>query len=184
MPQKIRRVVTGHDKAGKAVILMDGDAPNVRVRPATGLVSTLLWVTDETPYSESAKDEADREIGITPPLNGSILRILEIPPESTRTAAENEAIAAEMRRAEAAGEQAGLQRDLNARHHGMHRTESIDYALILKGKITMLLDDSETDLKEGDVVIMQGTYHAWANRSKEPCMMAFILIGAKVPWKK
>src|SRR5690348_7970398 len=132
MPQKIRRVVTGHDKTGKAVVIMDGDAPNVRVRPATGLVSTLLWVTDETPYTESAKDEADREIGITPPLTGSILRILEIPPETSRSAADNAAIVAEMRRSEAAKEQQGLQRDLNARHHGMHRTESIDYALILK----------------------------------------------------
>jgi mannose-6-phosphate isomerase-like protein (cupin superfamily) len=136
------------------------------------------------PTPNPAKDEADREIGITPPLNGSILRILEIPPESSRTAEQTAAIAAEMRRSEAAGEQQGLQRNLNARHHGMHRTESIDYALILKGEITMLLDDSETHLKEGDVVIMQGTYHSWANRGKEPCMMAFILIGAKVPWKK
>ena len=183
MPQKIRRVVTGHDKTGKAVILMDGEAKNARVRPATGLVSTLLWVTDETPYKESAKDNADREIGITPPLNGSILRILEIPPESSRSAEETAAVLA-ARREEAASAQPGLQRAPDARHPGMHRTESIDYALILKGKITMLLDDSETDLKEGDVVIMQGTYHSWANRSKEPCMMAFILIGATVPWKK
>ena len=77
-----------------------------------------------------------------------------------------------------------LERDPNARHSGMHRTESIDYALILDGEIDMLLDDSETHLKTGDIVIMQGTYHAWANRTNKTCMMAFILVGATVPWKK
>ena len=183
MAKKIRRVVTGHDKNGKAVVLLDGDAPNARARPATGLVSTLLWVTDTTPAELSDTDNADREIGITPPLSGSILRILEIPPESGRSAEQDAAIAAEMRRSQAAGEQAGLQRNLAARHHGMHRTESVDYALVLSGEIDMLLDDSETHLTAGDVVVMQGTYHSWANRGREPCMMAFILIGANVPWK-
>ena len=183
MPRKIRRVVTGHDTKGKAVVLMDSDAPNARVRPATGLVSTLLWVTDTTPAELSDRDNADREIGITPPLSGSILRILEIPPESSRSAAENAAIVEEMRRQQASGDASGIQRNPDHRHHGMHRTESVDYALILEGEIVMLLDDSETPLKTGDVVIMQGTYHAWANRSSKPCMMAFILIGAHVPWK-
>ncbi len=178
MPRPIRRVVTGHDKNGKAVMIYDGSAPNARVRP-NGLVSTLMWVTDKTPYSEKTTDEGNRETGITPPIEGSIFRILEIPPESTRTADQAQAAGvggADLDR--------GLERDHNARHSGMHRTESIDYALVLEGEIDMLLDDTETHLKAGDVVIMQGTYHAWANRTNKTCMMAFILIGAHVPWKK
>jgi len=178
MPRPIRRVVTGHDKNGKAVITMDSAAPNARLRP-NGLVSTLMWVTDKSPTAESASDEGNRETGITPPLNGTIFRILEIPPESTRTA--DQAHAAGVGGADL---DKGLERDPNARHSGMHHTESIDYALILDGEIDMLLDDSETHLKTGDVVIMQGTYHAWANRTNKTCMMAFILVGATVPWKK
>ena len=68
-------------------------------------------------------------------------------------------------------------------HFDMHRTESIDYAVVLEGEIVMVLDDSETTLKSGDVVIMQGTYHAWANRSTEPCTILFAMIGAHVPWR-
>jgi hypothetical protein len=182
MPQKTRRIVTGHDKNGKAVFLFDGEATNARSR-STGRVSTLLWVTDTTPAELSDRDNADREIGTPPPPAGSIFRVLEIPPEGNRSAEETAALVAEIRRT---GEhmQPGLQRDLDARHPGMHRTESVDYALVLKGEIDLLLDDSETHVKAGDVVIMQGTYHAWANRSTEPCLMAFVLIGANVPWKK
>ncbi len=183
MPKKIRRVVTGHNSKGKAVVLMDGDAPNVKVRPGTGLVSTLLWVTDTAPAKLSDKDTADREIGITPPIHGTILRILEIPAGANRTPEQMAAIRA-ARANEAAQAPSNLQLDLTSRHPGMHRTESVDYALVLSGEVSMLLDDdSETHLKTGDVVIMQGTYHAWSNRSDQPCTIAFILVGAEVPWK-
>jgi quercetin dioxygenase-like cupin family protein len=74
-----RRVVTGHDAAGKAVIVSDGPAPNVKVRPS-GLVSTLLWVTDETPADVSSNaDRAAREIGIPPPDGGSVFRMVDFP---------------------------------------------------------------------------------------------------------
>jgi uncharacterized cupin superfamily protein len=65
------------------------------------------------------------------------------------------------------------------RHFGMHRTESIDYAVIMSGEIDMFLDDSEVHLKAGDVVVQRGTNHAWVNRGDEPCKIAFILIDAK-----
>ncbi len=185
MATGIRRVVTGHNKAGKAVVVTDGAAPNVKVRPGTGLISTLLWVTDTAPAKlADEEDFAAREIGITPPLNGTILRMLEIPGGANRTPEQLAAIQA-ARANEAAHAPANLQLDLTSRHPGMHRTESVDYALVMSGEIVMLLDDdSETHLKAGDVVIMQGTYHAWANRSDKPCTIAFILVGAEVPWKK
>jgi len=75
-----RRVITGHT-AGKAVVLHDGPAPNVKVRPGSGLVSTLLWVTDESPAELACSaDRASREIGIPPPRNGSIFRVVDFPP--------------------------------------------------------------------------------------------------------
>ena len=66
----------------------------------------------------------------------------------------------------------------NARHPFMHRTDSVDYAVIVKGQITMLLDDSEVELNQGDVVVQRGTNHAWSNRSNETCLIAFVLVDA------
>ncbi len=81
MPETIRRVVTGHDATGKAIVLMDGAASKVNVRKTTGGASTLLWVTDTTPADMSGNaDAAERQVAITPPLTGSIFRTVEFPP--------------------------------------------------------------------------------------------------------
>ena len=175
MSSKIRRVVTGHDENGKAIVVMDGEASNVRIREASGIRSALFWVTDSTPADISGiADEADREIGVAPPQAGSIFRIVEFPPEKDIDGTlDNKEMMKEMGLDSTAG--AGEK----PRHPGMHRTESIDYAVIVTGEIDMLLDDSEVHLKAGDFVVQRGTNHAWVNRGGEPCRIAFILIGAK-----
>ena len=174
MPSKIRRLVTGHDPNRKAIVIMDGEAGNVKVRQATGICSTLLWRTDSTPAELSDADSADRETGVKPPLTGSIFRVVEFPPEKNLVGGpSSEEVRREM------GVSSGGEAP---RHPGMHRTQSVDYAIVLKGEIDMLLDDSEVHLKAGDVVVQQGTNHAWANRGNEPCQIAFVLIGARVPW--
>lgn len=181
MPTKFRRVVTGHDPDGKAVIIRDEDASKVRVRPGTGIASTMMWMTDMTPAEFSdAEDPAERETGITPPLEGSIFRIVEFPPEKELSEEENAKLAEAMQ--DQGVHAPGSGGDRPARHHGMHRTESIDYAIVLSGEIVMELDDSETRVKAGDIIIQQGTNHAWINRGTEPCVIAFILIGADAPW--
>jgi mannose-6-phosphate isomerase-like protein (cupin superfamily) len=163
----VRRVVTGH-RDGKAVVLFDGAAPNQKLRQASGLVSTLLWVTDETPAGISgAADRSLREIGVPPPTKGTLFRVVEFPPDSG--ARSREAILKEM----------GVSDHGGARHAAMHRTRSIDYAVVLEGEIDMLLDDSEVHLQAGDVLVQQGTNHAWANRGSQPCRMAFVLVDAK-----
>ena len=68
-----------------------------------------------------------------------------------------------------------------ARHANTHRTKSIDYAIVLDGEIDMLMDDSEIKVKSGDVVVQQGTNHAWVNNSGKSCRMAFVLVDAKRP---
>ena len=173
MPTPVRRVVTGHGAQGKAVVIIDGDAPNRKVRQ-TGIVSTLLWVTDETPADISASaDRAVREIGVPPPSNGSILRVVDFPPESAGgTKADNATILKEMG---VAGGGAPV------RHAHMHRTRSIDYAFVLSGEIDMLLDDAEVHLKAGDILVQQGTNHAWVNNGDAVCRIAFVLIDAKEP---
>lgn len=178
MPTTFRRVVTGHDADGKAVIIRDEQASKVRVRPGTGIASTMMWMTDSTPTEFSdAEDPAERETGITPPLEGSIFRIVEFPPEKELSEEENAKLAEAMKEqgVHAPG-------SAGARHHGMHRTESVDYAIVLSGEIDMELDDSAIHVKAGDVLIQQGTNHAWVNKGTEPCVIAFILIGANAPW--
>jgi mannose-6-phosphate isomerase-like protein (cupin superfamily) len=163
----VRRVVTGH-LAGKGVVLFDGPAPNARVRQASGLVSTLVWVTDETPAEIAATaDRAAREIGVPPPESGTIFRVVDIPPEQGPRS--REAILKEM----------GVAPGGAARHPGMHRTRSVDYAMVLEGEIDMLLEDSEVHLSAGDVLVQQGTDHAWVNRGSVPCRIAFVLVDAK-----
>jgi mannose-6-phosphate isomerase-like protein (cupin superfamily) len=163
----VRRVVTGH-RAGKGVVLFDGPAPNARLRRASGLVSTLLWVTDQTPADiVRADDRSAREIGVPPPPGGTIFRVVDFPPE--RGARSRDAILREM----------GVAPGGAARHHGMHRTRSVDYAVVLEGEIDMLLDDSEVHLEAGDVLVQQGTDHAWVNRGAVSCRIAFVLIDAE-----
>ena len=163
----VRRVVTGQ-RAGKGIVLFDGAAPNARLRQASGLVSTLLWVTDETPADiRGEADRSAREIGVPPPAGGSIFRVVDFPPEQGERS--REAVLREMGVASGGG----------ARHHGMHRTRSIDYAVVIEGEIDMLLEDSEVHLRAGDVLVQQGTDHAWVNRGTAPCRIAFVLIDAK-----
>lgn len=175
MGWEIRRVVTGHDDQGKAIVLKDGVAGNMRFREATGIRSALLWVTDSTPADISGfQDAGDTEIGVAPPQSGSIFRIVEFPPEKdVKGSLSNEEMLKEM------GLGGHKQTGSPPRHPAMHRTDSIDYAVVISGEIDMLLDDSEVHFKPGDVLVQRGTNHAWVNRGIEPCRVAFILIGAR-----
>jgi mannose-6-phosphate isomerase-like protein (cupin superfamily) len=147
----IRRVVTTIDENDKAVVLFDSDSPHAVKRPGRGNVSNLLWVTDGCP--------AD--------MTGA----------ADRASPEAESVDATARMKELAHEPPI--RGLPPRHPLMHRTRTIDYAIILEGEIDMLLDDSEIHLKAGDVLIQQGTNHAWINRGASVCRIAFVLIDAK-----
>ena len=172
MPVPIRRVVTGKDGSGKAVVMIDSPA-TPRVRAETGLANTLLWATDATPPVVTQRtDAADRKIGVHPPPNGTVFRVVEFPPEKD--------VRADYQTRLRLMQEMGLAPEGPAREHprdpGMHRTRTLDYAVIVSGEIDMLLDDSEVHLKAGDVVVQQGTNHAWVNRSDAPCRVAFVLI--------
>jgi mannose-6-phosphate isomerase-like protein (cupin superfamily) len=175
LSDSIRRVVTTIDKNDKAVVLFDGDNPHNFKRPH-GTVSRLFWVTGESPADiTGTADRAADFKGIAPPAGGSVLRIVDFPP----TTPEMEALDVNYQQ-HAIGE-LSPKRGLPPRHPFMHRTRSVDYALVLSGEIDMLLDEGEIHLKAGDVLVQQGTNHAWVNRGKEPCRIAFVLIDAKEP---
>jgi quercetin dioxygenase-like cupin family protein len=145
----IRRIVTGHDAAGVAKVLSDGPATNVRTSPA-GNTATLMWCTDEMP--------CDVAIGETIEDLGN--RKLGTPPPAN-----------------------GTRFTINEIPPGnvgvMHRTETVDYVIVLSGEIEMDLDDSSVKMKAGDVMIQRGTNHRWSNRGTVPARIAFVLIDAK-----
>jgi quercetin dioxygenase-like cupin family protein len=171
--RKIRRVVTGHNAEGKSVIVSDGPSPHALTLPGRddfGL--TNLWVTDTTPASNAGDaDAADRPVVLEPPAGGTIFRVVEFPPDRVTSAFDRDAAFAAM------GARHAMDPD-GSRHPGMHKTASVDYAIVLSGEIHALMDEGETLLRAGDCLVQRGTNHAWSNRSDEPCLVAFILVSA------
>jgi naringenin degradation protein FdeH len=176
MAKPVRRVVTGHDASGKAIVLMDGPSPSWRRNEAGATESGLVWVTDATPADITVTaDQSARQIGVPPPPGGSICRVVEFGPMTKAM----EALPV-THFSSSLGE-GHITTGRPPRHPFMHRTRSIDYAIVLDGEIDMLLDDSEVHLKAGDILVQQGTNHAWVNRGAAPCRIAFVLIDAKAP---
>ncbi|MBM3607490.1 MAG: cupin domain-containing protein [Alphaproteobacteria bacterium] len=173
---ELRRVVTSLDASGKAIVLFDGENPHKEVRPLRGNVSRAIWATQGAPAE--IQGNADRAAGVkmTSPANGgTVFRIIDYPP--TKPEHDTLDVNARMNELKHEAPIAGWP----PRHPFMHRTRSIDYAIILSGEIDMLLDDSEVHLKAGDVIVQQGTNHAWVNRSGAVCRIAFVLVDAKAP---
>lgn len=145
MPLQLRRVVTGHDATGRAVVKIDELTQNPPSgRP--GRSACVVWTTEGFPVDNTGdEDGGKRQVGTTL-NNGTVFRVVEfLPGVSPR----------------------------------VHRTDSIDYAVVMSGEIDMELDDSFVHLKAGDVLVQRGTIHNWINRGSEPCRIAFVLIDAK-----
>jgi quercetin dioxygenase-like cupin family protein len=174
---QIRRVVTGHDKNGKAIVLSDGPVPTVHSNPIRpGQQSFEVWKTRAMPVPLAA-DEPEPTAGprsLHPPAKGTVFRISVVPPESEETRKLTPEQAQELFRKSGAGEASTFGK--GGRHPMMHRTETVDYAVVLEGEITLILDEGEVQLKAGDVVIQRGTSHAWSNRSGKNVKMLYVLI--------
>ncbi len=176
----VRRIVTGHDKSGKAIVLSDGYTPVVKTDPARpGYRGTDVWKTFAMPAPITA-DEADPTLGPRPLLpapNGTTIRITELAPESP----ELRNMSADKVRSvfEGSGAPSASTYQPGARHPLMHRTETIDYAVVLDGEITLVLDDQDIVLKTGDVVVQRGNNHSWSNRSDKVCRMLYVLIDGR-----
>lgn len=180
MTTGVRRVVTGHDASGRAIVLEDGPAPAILTNPARpGYFSAQIWATQETPVPIAATeaDPTTQKLTLEPPADGTVIRVIQFPPED-----------ATVRKIDAAGARAifaaiGSDKASTFKPGGphplMHRTESVDYGIVLEGEITLVLDDSEVVVRAGDIVVQRGTNHAWSNRSVKPCRVAFILIDGR-----
>jgi quercetin dioxygenase-like cupin family protein len=144
MTLQIRRVVTGHDASGRAVVNIDEVAKNL-VSSRPGATACVLWTTEGFPVDNTGEDDAGQRKTGTTLDNGTVFRILELAP------------------------------GVSPRNH---RTDSIDYAVVMSGEVDMELDDTTVHLKAGDVLVQRGTIHNWVNRGTGPCVIAFVLIAA------
>lgn len=157
MPKIPRVVVTGEEK-GQSSIVQDSDANNVSEH-IPGLVISDIWATDSMPVDLNRVLPIENTLFPNTPKRGSYFRYVQIPPDNSL------------------GESTSLT-DNNAPHPLMHKTETLDYIVILSGEIYLVLDNEETLLKPGDIVIQRGTNHAWSNRSDKPCIQLAILLDA------
>lgn len=141
---QFRRVVTGHDDNGRAVVKID--ETNEVVLRETGFGGRVFWTTEGFPVSNQGdEDGAQRPVGITLP-NGTVFRVVVFAPGNAARP---------------------------------HRTESIDYAVVISGEIDMELDEERVHLRAGDVLVQRGTVHNWLNRGTEPCAIVFVLVAAR-----
>jgi quercetin dioxygenase-like cupin family protein len=145
MSLKVRRVVTGHDASGRAVVKIDEVAQNVESR-RQGVASSVIWSTDSFPViNEGDDDQGLRKTGTTLE-NGTVFRVVRYEPGVVPR---------------------------------RHRTDSVDYAVVIAGEIDMELDGDTVTLKAGDVLVQRGTVHNWVNRSNDVAIVAFVLVAAK-----
>jgi quercetin dioxygenase-like cupin family protein len=170
MSATLRRVVTGHNTAGRSVVIEDGAVPSVA---PFGL--TEFWKTDHVPACLSA-DGRPQGLRLEPPPGGTLFRFFEIAPHDpslspeeaeTRIAAAFQALGASHCRVD------------THRHPLMHTTRTIDYVVLLRGEVTLLLDEGEVALRPFDVVVQRGTNHSWVNRGSEPALFLAVLVDAQ-----
>jgi quercetin dioxygenase-like cupin family protein len=145
MSLKIRRVVTGHDASGRAIVKIDEVAKNVSSR-RPGASSTVIWSTDTFPVVNEGDDDRSDKVSGTTLENGTVFRVVRYEPGVTPR---------------------------------RHRTDSVDYAVVISGEIDMELDGETVTLKAGDVLVQRGTVHNWVNRGKDAAVVAFVLVAAK-----
>ena len=144
MALQFRRVVTGHDANGRAIVKIDEIAKN-QVSSRPGATASVVWTTEGFPIDNTGEHDAGQRKTGTTLDNGTVFRILELAP------------------------------GVSPRNH---RTDSIDYAVVMSGEVDMVLDESSVHLKAGDVLVQRGTIHNWINRGTVPCVIAFVLIAA------
>ncbi len=177
-----RRIVTGHNAAGQAVILEDAPPPRTaRVGGPAGPMFYEVWNTRATPapIDRASGEPAEDGIILAPPRNGTRIRVLDIYPDDpglgSMSAEQARAHFAEVGAAGASSHTGGA----DSRHAFMHRTETVDYGIVLQGEIVLILDEGETTVRAGDIVVQRGTNHGWSNRTDKPCRIAFVLIDGR-----
>ncbi|HEX8379947.1 MAG TPA: cupin domain-containing protein [Allosphingosinicella sp.] len=178
MGRTVRRIVTGHDSRGRSIVQEDGSPERVvTLGGESGTTFHEVWNTRAAPVpiDRASGEPPETGISLLPPEGGTRIRVLDIPPDDGAVAAlPREAVKALF---EAIGAGHALPGD--PPHPLMHRTETVDYGIVLEGELVLILDESETLVRAGDIIVQRGTSHAWANRSGANARIAFVLIDGR-----
>lgn len=172
----IHRVVTGHDAQGRAIVASNGPLPTVvELQAIPGTVFHEVWATDDSPARvDNGADPTIGPLQLPPPRQGTRVRFVDIPPDTADFLADG---AARMHEAfSQIGDATASTVRADSPHPLMHRTESVDYGVVIAGEMTLVLDEGEVLLRPGSVVVQRGSNHAWANRSGRVCRMLFVLV--------
>ena len=173
--ENLRRIITGHNKDGKSIVMIDGKPSRTIGEDVGGLFE--IWNTDGKDINSlSDKDLADIDIILSPIENGTKFRYFAIHPTPEGIPKEKLEAAAAL-----AFEKIGAahERIDTSKHHAMHQTKTIDYIILLKGDVTLILDEDEVQLKPFNVVVQRGTNHAWVNNGTEPALLIAVLIDSE-----
>jgi hypothetical protein len=175
-PKPVRRIVTGMNAAGKSAIIEDAPAKKVRSVPERpGYRASEIWVTQGSPVPVNDPDRVNLIAGVAPPAGGTLLRVIDIPPEPKDPAERDRAFRATFSKMYSDADH----RPEGHSHPGMHVTDTVDYAIVISGEIYAVMEEGEALMKAGDILIQRGTSHAWANRSDDVCRIAFVLIDGR-----
>jgi hypothetical protein len=171
----VRRILTGVNAAGQSFIAEDGASPAMLTMDGRdGYQNNNLWRTLGAGAPVDAPDTVLEHKGVLPPPGGTVIRVIDIPPEAADPEEQRRATDAVFKAmfADADHHQG------HARHPGMHTTDTIDYAILLQGELVAIMDEDETVMRAGDILIQRGTRHAWANRSGQIARICFVLTDA------
>lgn len=172
----MRRIITGHNKNNKSIITLDGPPARSIGEDVGGLFE--LWNTDGLEViSTDNIDRADEDIILSPPRGGTKFRYFQINPipEGVPDEMMQEIAADAFKKVGAAHHRVDT-----SKHPAMHKTETVDYIILLKGDVTLILDEEEVNLKPFDVVVQRGTNHAWVNNGNEPALLIAVLIDSNI----
>jgi hypothetical protein len=172
----VRRIVTGVDANGRSYIAEDGVSPAIHsIEGRAGYRNNNIWRTVGSPAPVAAADSIVEHRGVLPPPGGTVIRVIDIPPEDP-----DPEVRKRLTEAVFAAQFADARHNSSStRHPGMHITDTIDYAIVLQGELVAIMDEGETVMRAGDILIQRGTNHAWANRSDSIARIAFILVDGR-----
>ena len=171
-----RVVIAADDAGGRSRIARDTPPHAVRtVAERPGYRVSNVWTTVGAPAGVHDPDRVKEITGLMPPKNGTVLRVIDYPPEPKDPVERKRMFDAMFAKLFPQG----AHRNPDDKHPGMHATDTVDYAIVLSGEIYAVMDEGETLLRAGDILIQCGTNHGWSNRSNDFCRIAFVLIDGK-----
>lgn len=161
----VRRIVTAENSDGRSFIASDGPTPNATQPSKAGLTAQVVWATGDGAAAGDDPAPSGHAFGFHSE-GGSIFRIVDFPPDDRYDTNDLTSFL----------DKEGVRADTNARHFWFHKTHSLDYAIVLEGEIYAMMDEGETLMRVGDVLVQRATNHSWSNRSGRNCRMAFVLL--------